>query len=67
MLAEELHDRPMFPFRTNVSVVDDRGNWVAHAFFYERGVGRTEASSTGSAGAYAVLRAGIRNCLRCGS
>jgi len=57
MLAEELHDRPMFPFRTNVSVVDDRGDGVAHAFFYERGVGRTEASSTGSAGAYAVLRA----------
>lgn len=57
-LAEELHGQPIFPFQTNVSVVEELGEGQARVAFFERGVGRTESSSTGSAGAYAVLRAG---------
>lgn len=55
--AEELHQDSMFPFRTNVSVVRLLDPGRAEIAFFERGVGPTQASSTGTAGAYAVLRA----------
>lgn len=56
-LAEELHRQPIFPQRTNVSIITDRGDDGVGIRFYERGVGATLSSSTGTAGAYAVLRA----------
>lgn len=56
-LAEALHQQTMFPQRTNVSIVALEGAGRGRIFFYERGVGPTQSSSTGAAGAYAVIRA----------
>jgi len=55
-LGEKIESHPMFPRRVNVEFV-----WIGAAascrvFFYERGVGPTLASSTGSAAVFAVLR-----------
>jgi diaminopimelate epimerase len=64
--AEALHRDPMFPRRTNVSVVGPLENGRVEISFFERGVGPTESSSTGTAGAYAVIRAqtpGMSSCI----
>ncbi|MCX6557537.1 MAG: diaminopimelate epimerase [Candidatus Aminicenantes bacterium] len=55
-LGEKLaHDRH-FPFQVNVEFVHVTAPNSCHVFFYERGVGPTQASSTGSAAVFAVLR-----------
>jgi diaminopimelate epimerase len=68
LLGEKLESHPMFPERVNVEFVcftdgeHPIDGTVALApascrvFFYERGVGPTKASSTGSAAVFAVLR-----------
>ncbi len=56
LLAEELHQQPIFPYRCNVSIVEEYETDWAKIHFFERGVGRTQSSSTGTAGAFAVLR-----------
>ena len=67
-LGEKLENHPMFPRRVNVEFVyftaaenpidgtAALGPASCRVFFYERGVGPTLASSTGSAAAFAVLR-----------
>ena len=67
-LGEKLESHPMFPERVNVEFVhfsnaDPPPVGTAalrppscRVFFYERGVGVTQASSTGSAAVFAVLR-----------
>lgn len=54
-LGKKLEGHPMFPGRVNVEFVQPRGP-SCRVFFYERGVGPTRASSTGSAAVFAVLR-----------
>jgi diaminopimelate epimerase len=68
VLGKKLESHPMFPGRVNVEFVyfSDAENPTAgtaalrpascRVFFYERGVGPTPASSTGSAAVFAVLR-----------
>ena len=46
----------MFPKRVNVEFVEPASDDHSRVFFYERGVGPTQASSTGSAAVFAVLR-----------
>ncbi|HSQ34656.1 MAG TPA: hypothetical protein VLQ89_01575, partial [Candidatus Binatia bacterium] len=56
-LGKKLERHPMFPRRVNVEFVQPgAGEDRYRVFFFERGVGPTLASSTGSAAAFAVLR-----------
>ena len=56
-LGKKLEGHPMFPRRVNVEFVHElRAGSGCRVFFYERGVGPTQASSTGSAAVFAVLR-----------
>jgi diaminopimelate epimerase len=55
-LGEKLESHPMFPKRVNVEFVHFIHAGTCRVFFYERGVGPTQASSTGSAAVFAVLR-----------
>lgn len=55
-LGKKLESHPMFPKRVNVEFVERTAPGMCRAFFYERGVGPTRASSTGSAAVFAVLR-----------
>jgi diaminopimelate epimerase len=55
-LGKKLENHPMFPCRVNVEFVQFTNAETCPVFFYERGVGRTLASSTGSAAVFAVLR-----------
>jgi len=55
-LGRKVESAPLFPFRTNVELVRRRGPDRVAVVFYERGVGQTSFSSTGSAAVYAVLR-----------
>jgi len=55
-LGEKLALDPHFPFQVNVEFVHVTANGFIRVFFYERGVGPTQASSTGSAAVFAVLR-----------
>lgn len=54
-LGKKLETHPLFPKRVNVEFVLPLGP-SCRVFFYERGVGPTHASSTGSAAVFAVLR-----------
>jgi diaminopimelate epimerase len=56
VLGKKLASHGQFPFQVNVEFVyfSDAENF--RVFFYERGVGPTLASSTGSAAVFAVLR-----------
>jgi len=56
VLGEELAHDLHFPFGVNVEFVHFSSADSCHVFFYERGVGPTLASSTGSAAVFAVLR-----------
>jgi len=56
-VAERLAGAPVFPAGVNVEVVTAVAPDRATVRFWERGVGRTPASSTGSSAAFAVLRA----------
>lgn len=55
-LGEKLEGQPLFPKRVNVEFVQVLGAGNCRVYFYERGVGPTQASSTGSAAVFAVLR-----------
>jgi diaminopimelate epimerase len=55
-LGKKLENHPMFPKRVNVEFVHLADAENCRVFFYERGVGPTLASSTGSAAVFAVLR-----------
>jgi diaminopimelate epimerase len=56
VLGKKLESHPMFPGRVNVEFVHFTNAENCRVFFYERGVGPTLASSTGSAAVFAVLR-----------
>jgi len=56
-VGERLAGAPIFPCGVNVEVVTAVAPDRATVRFWERGVGRTPASSTGSSAAFAVLRA----------
>jgi diaminopimelate epimerase len=55
-LGKKLANHPMFPKQVNVEFVNFSNVENCRVFFYERGVGPTNASSTGSAAVFAVLR-----------
>jgi diaminopimelate epimerase len=55
-LGKKMESHPMFPARVNVEFVCFASADDCRVFFYERGVGPTLASSTGSAAVFAVLR-----------
>jgi diaminopimelate epimerase len=55
-MGEMLEGNPMFPKRVNVEFVRFTSMEDCRVYFYERGVGPTQASSTGSAAVFAVLR-----------
>jgi diaminopimelate epimerase len=55
-LGKKLESHPLFPDRVNVEFVHFTDAEHCRVFFYERGVGPTLASSTGSAAVFAVLR-----------
>ena len=55
-LGRKLEGAPLFPTRTNVEIAAPGDKGRCQVFFYERGVGPTMASSTGSAAVFAVLR-----------
>ena len=56
VLGKKLENHELFPFRVNVEFVYCTDAQHCQVFFYERGVGPTLASSTGSAAVFAVLR-----------
>jgi diaminopimelate epimerase len=59
-LGPVLEHHPLFPQRTNVEFVTVRGRRELRVRFWERGVGPTEASGTGSASAaVAAIRLGL--------
>jgi diaminopimelate epimerase len=55
-LGKELEQAALFPEKTNVEFVWFSTADTCRVFFFERGVGRTLSSSTGSAAVFAVLR-----------
>jgi diaminopimelate epimerase len=55
-LGKKLECHPLFPRRVNVEFVSSSGAEACQVYYYERGVGPTQASSTGSAAVFAVLR-----------
>jgi diaminopimelate epimerase len=55
-LGAQLERAPLFPERCNVEFVFQPSPQRARVFFWERGVGQTAVSSTGSSAVYAVLR-----------
>ncbi|MBN2347064.1 MAG: diaminopimelate epimerase [Candidatus Aminicenantes bacterium] len=55
-LGKKLQGHALFPGRVNVEFVQFVSREHCRVFFYERGVGPTPASSTGSAAVFAVLR-----------
>ena len=55
-LGKKIEGHAMFPKRVNVEFVRLGGDQSCQVYFYERGVGPTLASSTGSAAVFAVLR-----------
>jgi diaminopimelate epimerase len=54
--GKKIEGHSMFPARVNVEFVVMSAAASCRVSFYERGVGRTESSSTGSAAVFAVLR-----------
>jgi diaminopimelate epimerase len=62
-LGAEIERHPYFPNRTNVSFMRARDEHTLEVRFWERGVGETMSSGTGSAGAFAaaVRRGMIRS------
>lgn len=55
-IGKKLEGASIFPNRTNVELVFFRDPEDCRVFYYERGVGRTVSSSTGSAAVFAVLQ-----------
>jgi len=65
-IGAEIERHPMFPNRTNVSFVCALDEHTVDVVFYERGVGETMSSGTGSTGAAAaaILRGVARSPVR---
>lgn len=65
-LGAEIEAHPFFPNRTNVSFVRPVDEHTIEVLFYERGVGETMSSGTGSTGAAAaaILRGVAKSPLR---
>jgi diaminopimelate epimerase len=65
-LGAEIEAHPFFPNRTNVSFVRPVDEHTVEVRFYERGVGETMSSGTGSTGAAAaaILRGAVRSPVR---
>jgi diaminopimelate epimerase len=65
-LGAEIEAHPLFPNRTNVSFVRPLDEHTVDVRFYERGVGETMSSGTGSTGAAAaaILRGLARSPVR---
>jgi diaminopimelate epimerase len=55
-LGKTLSEAPICPFGANVEFVRFKNENSCKVFFYERGVGSTGSSSTGSAAVFAVLQ-----------
>jgi diaminopimelate epimerase len=55
-MGELLENANIFPQKTNVELVFYKNEENCRLFYYERGVGRTLSSSTGSAAVFAVLQ-----------
>jgi diaminopimelate epimerase len=55
-MGKTLEGAAIFPNRTNVELVFFQGHEECRVYYYERGVGRTLSSSTGSAAVFAVLQ-----------
>jgi diaminopimelate epimerase len=55
-LGRTLAGSNLFPRGTNVEIIRELSSEECRVFFYERGVGPTESSSTGCAAVFAVLR-----------
>lgn len=55
-LGKTLSEAPMCPFGANVELVRFKDENSCKVFFFERGVGSTGSSSTGSAAVFAVLQ-----------
>jgi len=55
-LGKTLTEAPIFPLGTNVELVKYENSDSCEVFFFERGVGQTNLSSTGSAAVFAVLQ-----------
>ena len=55
-MGKKIESHGLFPLRVNVEFVNFVDAEHCRVFFYERGVGQTLASSTGSAAVFAVLR-----------
>lgn len=54
--GRRMENHELFPCKTNVEfILEHQQDWC-RVFYYERGVGRTTSSSTGSAGVFAVLQ-----------
>ena len=56
VLGKALAGSDIFPCGTNVEVIRELSGEECQVYFYERGVGPTESSSTGCAAVFAVLR-----------
>ena len=56
LMGKKLAEDSIFPRGTNVEIVWKTGHNRYGIFFYERGVGQTLSSSTGSAASFAALR-----------
>ncbi|HLP60950.1 MAG TPA: diaminopimelate epimerase [Candidatus Deferrimicrobium sp.] len=55
-MGKILESAAIFPMKTNVELVYYQDHENNHVFYYERGVGHTLSSSTGSAAVFAVLK-----------
>jgi diaminopimelate epimerase len=55
-MGKNLAEAPLFPLGTNVELVHPDIEKSIRVFFYERGVGRTQFSATGSSAVFAVMR-----------
>jgi diaminopimelate epimerase len=55
-LGKMIESADIFPHKTNVEFVSFKPPKEAQVFFFERGVGQTRSSSTGSAAVFAVLQ-----------
>ena len=55
-MGEMLESANIFPQKTNVELIFYKNEENCRLFYYERGVGRTRSSSTGSAAVFAVLQ-----------
>ncbi len=56
IVGQAMESADIFPERTNVELVSFKNPEDCQVYFFERGVGKTSSSSTGSAAVFAVLK-----------